>query len=161
MKVGDGQRDKRLQLRPTTFREACDFIRKHHRHHKPPAGCRFVIGVELNGELVGVIVAGRPVSRVLDDGYTLEATRCCTDGTPHAASKLYAAVRRAAAAMGYKRVITYTLAEETGTSLRAAGWQPEAKSPGGSWSRPNRPRQDPNPTGPKVRWGASTKRGAT
>jgi hypothetical protein len=54
--------------------------------------------------------------------------------------------------MGYKRVVTYTLASETGSSLRAAGFVPVATSRGGSWSRKDRPRQDNAFTVPKVRW---------
>ena len=102
----------RLHLQPITFREACRFISQHHRHHLPPKGYKFGIGVNDGERVVGVITVGRPVARALDDGWTAEVTRCCTDGTPHVASKLYAAAWRAARAMGHRRLITYTLVEE-------------------------------------------------
>ena len=100
-----------LRLRPISLRDANEYVRQHHRHHKPVAGHKFSIGCEADGELVGVIIAGRPVSRYLDDGFTLEVTRLCTNGAKNACSFLYGAAARAAAAMGYKRIITYTLAK--------------------------------------------------
>ena len=103
-----------LRLRPISLRDANEYVRQHHRHHKPVAGHKFSIGCEADGELVGVIIAGRPVSRYLDDGFTLEVTRLCTNGEKNACSFLYGAAARAAAAMGYKRIITYTLESENG-----------------------------------------------
>lgn len=96
------------------------------------------------------------VSRMLDDGHSLEVLRVCTDGTKNACSMLYGAVRRAALAMGYEphRVFTYTLASEPGTSLRAAGWRRDAETKGGEWGRANRPRDTHNAE-PKVRWRAA------
>lgn len=94
-----------LRLRPISLRDANEYVRQHHRHHKPVAGHKFSIGCEADGELVGVIIAGRPVSRYLDDGFTLEVTRLCTNGAKNACSFLYGAAARAAAAMGYKRII--------------------------------------------------------
>ncbi len=111
-----------LQLQPITQREAFAFIARHHRHHKPPRGWRWGIAVNDGARVVGVIVVGRPVCRHLDDGWTAEATRCCTDCTKNAASMLYAAAWRAALAMGYQRLITYTGQDEPGASLRAAGY---------------------------------------
>jgi hypothetical protein len=107
---------------PVTLRQACEFIALHHRHNKPPRGWKFGVGLRAGADLVGVATAGRPVARHYDDGVTLEVNRTCTDGTPNANSMLYGAVWRAAKAMGYKRCITYTQADETGASLRAAGW---------------------------------------
>jgi hypothetical protein len=145
-----------LQLQPITFREACAFIALHHRHHNPPRGQKFAIAVNNGVEVVGVIVVGRPVSPMrARDGYTAEATRCCTDGTPHVASKLYAAAWRAARAMGYRRIGTYTLKSEPGTSLRAAGWVVLYEVKGRSWDRPGRPRVDRHPTEDKLLWEAS------
>lgn len=141
-----------LNIQPVTYREACAFITQHHRHHKPPQGCKFCIAVNDGEHVVGVIIVGRPVSRHLDDSWTAEATRCCTDGTPHAASKLYAAAWRAARAMGYRRLITYTLKEEPGTSLKAAGWTALYETEGGSWNVPSRPRVDTHPLGQKTLW---------
>lgn len=85
-------------------------------------GHKFSIGCVADGELVGVVIAGRPVSRYLDDGLTLEVTRLCSTGEKNACSILYGAAARAARAMGYRRIITYTLDSEDGTSIRAAGW---------------------------------------
>ena len=143
-----------LELQPITFREACDFIAQHHRHHLPPQGWKFGVAVNDGEKIVGVITVGRPVARMLDNGVTLEVTRCCTDGTKHAASMLYGAAWRAVKAMGYKRLITYTLAEETGTSLAAAGWVPLYETAGGSWSCESRPRIDKHPLGQKTLWEA-------
>jgi len=152
---------KRLTIQPVTFKEACAFIEEHHRHHIPSVGHRFSIAVNDGNpdgaKVVGVAVVGRPVARHLDDSWTLEVTRCCTDGTPHACSKLYAAAWRAARAMGYKRLITYTLKEEPGTSLRAAGWKMLYETKGGSWSCQSRPRIDKHPTGQKCLWEAGDK----
>lgn len=141
-----------LELQPISLREACAYIKKHHRHHKPPRGCKFVIGLNDGEEVVGVIVVGRPVSRMMDDGYTAEVTRCCVNGAKNACSMLYAAAWRAARAMGYRKIITYTLPEESGSSLKGAGWTCIGEAGGGSWSRKGRPRVDTHPTQVKLRW---------
>jgi len=145
-----------LELQPITYKEACVFIEKHHRHHLPPQGWKFGIAVNDGEKIVGVITVGRPVARHYDDGWTLEVTRCCTDGTKNAASCLYGAAWRAVKAMGYKRLITYTLQSEPGTSLRAAGWKEIGRAGGGSWNRPNqgRLRIDKHPTAQKTLWEA-------
>jgi len=143
-----------LELQPITFREACTFIEEHHRHHLPQWGHKFSIALNDGEKVVAVACVGRPVARHLDDGWTAEVTRLCTDGTPHAASKLYAACWRAARGMGYKRLITYILKEEPGTSLKAAGWKELYTTKGGTWNRPNRFRVDKHPTGQKVLWEA-------
>lgn len=141
-----------LELQPLTYREACVFITSHHRHHKPPQGCKFCIGLNDGKKVVGVVIVGRPVSRHLDDTWTAEVTRLCTDGTEHAASKLYAAAWRAARAMGYRRLITYTLIEESGVSVKAAGWKVLYISQGGTWDHKSRPRIDKHPIGQKTLW---------
>ncbi|WP_261867030.1 XF1762 family protein [Pectobacterium carotovorum] len=125
-----------MNIVPISFREACDFISALHRHNKPPVGHKFSIGLrDPVGNLVGVAMAGRPVARHFDDGLTLEVNRTCTDGTRNANSMLYGAVRRAAWGMGYCRIITYTQADESGASLRAAGFVMIKKLPArGSWS---------------------------
>lgn len=141
-----------LSLQPITLKEAGEFVRQIHRHHRPPQGGKFAIGAN-NGEIVvGVVIVGRPVARLLDDGYTAEVTRCCTDGTPNAASMLYSAAWRAARAMGYRRLITYTLEVEPGTSLKAAGWKLIGQAGGGTWNRKSRPRVDMHPIGQKMLW---------
>lgn len=144
-----------LELQPITYPEAAAFIRQHHRHHLPPTGWKFGIAVNDGEQVVGVVTVGRPVSRNLDNGWTLEVNRCCTDGTKHAASMLYAAAWRACKALGYKRLITYTLIEEPGTSLRAAGWKDVYVTDGGSWSCKSRPRVDTAPLGQKTLWEAA------
>jgi len=141
-----------LELQPISFKEACEFIRRHHSHHLPPQGWKFGTAVSDGEKVVGVVTVGRPVARLLDDGWTLEVTRCCTDSTPHVASKLYAAAWRATRALGYKRLITYTLAKESGTSLIAANWHCVGKAGGGTWNRKGRPRVDLHPTGQKLLW---------
>jgi hypothetical protein len=104
-----------LELVPITLREACAFVRAHHRHHKPPRGCRFVVGCADGCVIVGVAIVGRPVSRNLDDQWTAEVTRVCVlESARNACSMLYAACWRAARALGFRRLITYTLAEEGG-----------------------------------------------
>lgn len=110
-----------LHIQPIDFSEACEFVRRLHRHHRPPVGSKLQVAVNDGEKVVGVIIAGRPVSRMLDDGLTVEVTRCCTDGTRNACSLLYGAAWRAAKALGFRRMVTYTLPDEGGASLRAAG----------------------------------------
>lgn len=141
-----------LETQPITFAEACEFVKQYHRHHFPPQGHKFSIAVADGEKVVGVVIVGRPVARHLDNGRTLEVVRCCTDGTANAASMLYGAAWRAAKAMGYRRIVTYTLADEPGTSLRAAGWRALYQTPGKSWSVPSRPRVDRHPLGQKTIW---------
>ena len=143
-----------LELQPITYQEACDFIDRHHRHHLPPQGWKFGIAVNNGIKIVGVITIGRPVARHLDNGWTLEVTRSCTDGTKNANSILYGAARRATFALGYKRLITYTLKSESGTSLKAAGWKCIGEAGGGTWNRNERPRVDKHPVGQKLLWEA-------
>lgn len=142
-----------MQLIPVTLKAANEFIKAKHRHHGKVRGCKFSIGIRLGGEIVGVAVTGRPVSRMLDDGLTAEVTRLCADGTKNVCSKLYAASARAAFAMGYTRIVTYILVTESGVSLKAAGWvRSDQKSIGGSWDRPSRNRDDRHPLIPKFRY---------
>ena len=136
-----------LTVCPLTFREAATFVQTHHRHHPPPAGHKFSIGVCRGNQIVGVAMIGRPVARHYDDGLTLEVNRTCTDGTPNANSMLYGAAWRAAKAMGYRRLITYTRADESGSSLKGAGFKVIAQRnsrPG--WNCPSRPRVETTET---------------
>lgn len=144
-----------LELQPIDWDEACIFIKMFHGHHLPPQGWKFGIAVNDGERVVGVITVGRPVARYLDDGWTLEVTRCCTDKTKDAASMLYGAARRATFALGWKRLITYTLLTEKGTSLKAAGWKLLGEAGGGSWNKKSRPRVDKAPTEKKNIWEAS------
>jgi hypothetical protein len=130
--------------------EANAFVREHHRHHKPVIGHLFSIGAALNGVIVGVAIVGRPVARGRDDGVTAEITRLATDGTRNACSFLYGASARAAFALGFKRIGTYILATEPGTSLSAAGWRQIGEVRGRGWSCPSRPRVDKHPTQGKL-----------
>lgn len=141
-----------LTLVPITQREAVAFVREHHRHHAPPRGGIFHAAVARDGKIVGVAIAGRPVARQLQDGFTLEVTRCCTDGTPNAPSMLYRACWRAARALGWQRLITYTLPSEGGASLRGAGFRVVGQTRAESWHRESRPRVDLYPQQEKLRW---------
>lgn len=139
-----------LQVCTISLPEANAFVVRHHRHHEPVVGHKFSIGAVLGGEIVGVVIVGRPVSRMRDDGETLEVTRLCTDGTKNACSFLYGAAARAAFALGYKRIGTYILSSEPGVSLAAAGWRLIGERGGGSWSRGDRPRVNSHPTERKL-----------
>ena len=149
-----------MTLRPITITAAKQLVGQWHRHNLPPQGGLFAVSVADGDEVVGVAIVGRPIARALNDGFTAEVTRVATQGAPNACSMLYGAASRAARALGYRRLVTYTLAEEPGTSLRAAGWNHDADLPARkTWSTPSRPRRqtdddgnDRRPTGPKVRW---------
>ena len=137
---------------PLTLKEANEFVRLVHRHHKPTVGGKFAIGVtDDDGTIHGVAIAGRPVSRHLDDGWTIEVNRVATDGTRNVCSMLYGAAWRAARAMGYRRAVTYTLPVEGGASLRASGWRLIGEAGGGEWASRNRPRITLHPE-LKLRW---------
>lgn len=123
-----------LQIKPIDFPTAAQFVDSYHRHHKRPTGHKFSIACYDDDRLCGVAMVGRPVSRYLDDGNTLEVNRLCTDGTRNACSILYAHAWRATRAMGYSRIITYTLAIESGSSLRASGWTCEGSAGGRNWT---------------------------
>lgn len=130
--------------------EANAFVAAHHRHHRPVVGHLFSIGAALGDKIVGVAIIGRPVARMRDDGETAEVTRLCTDGTKNACSFLYGAAARATFALGFKRIGTYILATEPGTSLTGAGWRLVGEVRGRSWSCPSRPRVDKHPTQAKL-----------
>ena len=142
-----------MEAVPLHLREANAFVARHHRHNAPTVGGKFALGAAVDGQLVGVAVAGRPVSRRLDDGKTLEVLRVCTDGTPNACSFLYARCARIARLMGYERIITYTLESEGGASLRAVGATPTGPLGSHEWGNPTRPRKSqPVYHEPKYRW---------
>lgn len=147
-----------LRIVPVRFEDACGFVAMWHRHHQPPVGHKFSMGVVTpDDKLVGVAMVGRPVARHYDDGLTLEVNRSATDGTPNANSALYGAAWRAAKALGYCRLITYTQDGETGASLRGAGWRVVARRPPtNGWSVPSRPREDRGVDGiPRTLWEAT------
>lgn len=131
-----------LSLTPISFEQACLLVRAWHRHHRPPVGHKYSIGLAQDDELVGAIIVGRPVARHYDDGHTLEVLRSVVaDDIPNGNSMLYGAAWRAAKALGYRRLITYTQAGETGASLRGAGWRVIAERPARTgWDTPTRRR---------------------
>lgn len=127
---------------PIELKDAQNYINKFHRHHQAAHRDKFRIAAMDDGEIVGVVQVGRPVSRILDDGHTLEVLRLCTTGEKDVCSFLYSRAARIAKEMGYTKIITYILESETGTSLKASGWKLEADGVGGSdWNVPSRPRE--------------------
>ena len=154
-----------LTLTPVSLKEANAFVAAHHRHHKPTRGHKFSIGCAAEGrlggvsiglsngeEIVGVAIVGRPVSRYLDNGLTLEVTRLCTTGEKNACSMLYSAAARAAKAIGYRKIITYTLDTEAGASIRAAGWTCMGQAGGKRWTGKRCPAVDLCPPQMKLRY---------
>jgi hypothetical protein len=135
----------KLTVVPMTLRKANDFVEKHHRHSGRTSrdGGKWAIGASLSGQLIGVAIAGRPLARLLDDGWTLEVTRCCVlpEAPKGASSFLYGACRRIWQSMGGKKILTYTLATESGASLRGAGWEMVSSSKGhkNGWFRADSP----------------------
>lgn len=148
-----------MRLAPISIREANRYVLHHHRHHRPTQGALFALAAEVDGELVGVAVVGRPVGRGLQDGRTVEITRVCTDGTRNACSFLYGRCRRAARALGYERVVTYTRQDESGASPRAAGFEQVALLDARSWGEEylaDGGRTDQSTPAPRVRWATTT-----
>lgn len=126
---------------PLSLKQANEYVARLHRHHDPVHRDKFRVGCEVDGRLCGVANVGRPVSRHLDDGKTLEVLRLCTDGTKNACSFLYSRCARIASELGYEKIITYILETESGDSLKASGWVcEEAKCGGGHWNCQSRPR---------------------
>ena len=134
-----------LRVVPVALSEVQKFVGTLHRHNQAPKRYRFAVGDQNaeTGDLVGVAAAAQPVARLLDDGKTIEVIRSCTDGTPNVNSMLYGAMTRAAKALGFERMITYTLESESGSSLKAAGWTVDRTGLAPqTWNRPNRSRPD-------------------
>lgn len=131
-----------LNIRPIILREANAYVGQHHRHNLPTNGHKWSLACYDDDRLCGVAIAGQPIARKLDDGLTIEVRRVCTDGTYNACSKLYGACARVAKEMGYRRIITYTLQSEPGTSLTASGWKNCGEAGGVSWNMPSRPREE-------------------
>jgi hypothetical protein len=151
----------RIALCPVSIGEARTFISRHHRHHTAPQSGLFAVAIAVEREsneddgIVGVAVVGRPVARAYQDGYTAEVTRLCVlEGYRNGCSMLYGACWRAARALGYRRLITYTLASEPGHSLRASGWRVVAERPAKSWAEHSkaRPRVDRSPPAQRRLW---------
>ncbi len=140
-----------LQLRPTTVKAAKAVVREWHRHLPPPQGARFAIAAWKDDRCVGVALVGNPVARMSDDGATAEVIRVATDGTRNACSFLYSRAKRAAQALGFVKVITKTLPEEGGGSLRAVGAKNVGVTRAQQWDRSDRPRRS-HPHTQKLRW---------
>lgn len=142
-----------LKIKPCTLKFANEFVQQYHRHHKPTTGHKFSIScVNEGGGVCGVAICGRPVSRHLDDGETLEVNRLCTDGTYNSCSILYGACAKIAKAMGYRKIITYILMSEPGTSLKASGWICEGEAGGEVWTGKRSGRDNGVPKEKKWRW---------
>ena len=139
-----------LVIVPIFQKEAFAFIEAKHRHHRKPVGSVFQVAVSDGEKIVGVAVVGRPNGRMQQDGFTLEVTRLCTDGTPNVCSMLYAACWRVSRNLGYRKLITYILNTEPGISLYASGWVLIGERGGGSWSVKSRPRVDKHPLQKKL-----------
>lgn len=145
----------RYHVIPLELAEANALVARWHRHHKPSQGHRFSLGViDTNGTLHGAAIIGRPVARLAGSPRdVLEVIRLVTDGTENCCSILYAAAARAGHAMGYKRIQTYVLESERGTSLKAAGWTDEGAAGGGQWKHTDgKARRTDQPVEGKRRW---------
>ena len=142
----------RLRVRYIPLHSARQFVADHHRHLPKVQGGIIALGCYDEGRLCGVAILGRPSARLFDDGERMELVRCATDGTPNSGSALYGAARRVCAALGMGQLVTYTLPEESGASLRGAGWREDGKTTGGEWTRRSRPRAAAHDARSKTRW---------
>ena len=144
-----------LTLQPMNLGEARKFVELHHSHHHAPIGGLCAVGVACAGRLVCVAILSRPVARRLQAQGCVEVSRVASDGTTeHAASKAIGAIARAAIALGWRRLVSYTLLGEAGTSYRAAGWRVVMVGEGNQfqWNCSGRVRELPTQPGAKVRW---------
>ena len=143
-----------MRFVPVTLRAANDFVNKYHRHNKAVVGHKFSIGLEEDGELIGVGIAGRPVARMLDNSRNIEIVRVCIkEGHKNACSKMYARMKRLAQLMGYEKIITYTLKSESQSSLKAIGAIPESVITPYQWDRAKRRRKPQDVYNEdKIRW---------
>lgn len=164
---GQLQLDWSPRIVPVTWAEAKAFVDTHHRHNASPRGWRYGAALHNGGERIGVVMVGRPVARLIDASRVVEVNRLCirTDVPPEFAwngcSMLYSWAAKEARARGYEKVITYTRADEVGTSLRAAGWQVDGRTKGRHWHAPSRPRAQTADVIDKVRWARDLGRQAT
>lgn len=140
---------------PITKNDARAFIERHHSHHNAPIQAIMWAAVEFKDQVVCVGCLERPKARVTASSTkTVEITRVASDGSAkNAASKCIAHISRAALALGYTRLISFTLLGEAGTSYRAAGWRVTGLTPPRKgWSSSGRPRARAQQKGAKVRW---------
>lgn len=140
-------------IKPIELKQANEFVAKHHRHHKPVRFHRFSLSLWDNNKLVGVAIVGKPVARLVDQSTTLEVSRLCTNGKKNACSMLYSAAARVGKELGYKKIQTYILESEFGSSLKASNWINEGVAGGGQWKHTDgKPRRTDQPTEKKQRW---------
>ncbi len=153
--------DFKTEIVPVDQDRAKAFVSLHHRHCEAPVGWRFGAAVRngpswLDEDLLGVIMVGRPVARMIDKSTVVEVNRLCLrdagDLAWNAASQLYGWAARQAVKRGFKKIITYTRADESGTSLKAAGWVIEARVKGRHWDTRSRPRDRRHEPIDKLRW---------
>ena len=142
---------------PMTCAEAKEFVANFHRHNKSPLGSLFQVGASDGERLVGVAIVGRPIARMLQDGSTAEVLRCCVldDAPKGTCSFLYGACWRAAKALGWRRLITYTLTTESGASMRGVGWRVVAEiaeRPPSDWQNRSKREWQPVVGQQKLRW---------
>lgn len=149
-----------LRIAPATISQANAFVAAHHRHHRPTVSGLFAVAVvDETSAVRGVAIVGRPVARRLSDGLTVEVNRVATDGARNACSMLLGACWRAARALGWQRMLTYTMTREGGASLRGAGWRPVATTEPRAWggkTPAGEDRANDWPIEPRVRWEVTT-----
>lgn len=154
--------DWNLVIEDVSFATAKAFVSEHHRHCKAPRGWRFGAGIKNGNELIGVVMVGRPVARMLDASRVVEVNRLCirTDIVPelswNACSQLYGWAAREAKRRKFAKIITYTRLDETGATLKAAGWVVEHRTKGRHWDSPGRPREKSRDAIGKLRWTPSS-----
>lgn len=148
-----------MVIRPITYKAAKEFINANHRHHNASIGCKFCIGLFEDNVMIGCAMCGRPVSRYLDNGLTLEINRLCTNGRKNACSMLYGACCRIAKEMGYEKVITYILQSENGASLKASNFKCEGLAGGVNWTGKRNKQNTKTPKELKTRWTKNLKEG--
>ena len=148
------QKSEKLMIVPVTREIAMSYVDNYHRHLGKPTGTIFQVGcaIQESNTLCGVAIVGNPVARLINDGWTLEVNRCCTDGTRNATSMLYGACWRVAKALGYRRLITYTHIDESGESLKGAGWKIVGEVKPQTWHREKRPVVDKGHSIAKYKW---------
>lgn len=149
-----------IELCPMTLKEANAYVEQHHRTTGQWSGTSFQSDFLMGRRSWALLLWVVLVARHLDDGWTLEVNRLCTDGTRNACSMLYSAAWRAARAMGYKRLVTYILDTENGASLRASGWKCVGKAGGFRWTGKRRPEVDLYPAQMKIRFERTVEREA-
>ena len=129
---------------PVSFAQACSFVERHHRHVGRPTGWRFGAGLRNGPDLVAVVMVGRPVARAFDPRAVVEVTRMCAEDGPrswNACSQLLGWAAQESRRRGFARIVTYTREDESGASLKAAGWKIDGRVRGRSWSCSSRPRK--------------------